>query len=369
MGEIISIISAKGGAGKTSIAVNLAHVAACYGLKTLVVDCDLYTNGATIFYNLYRKGRILDDNPVTFHKILQMCIADSADRKAVLTHTVTMEESLEFIPSGKYPVLDLDKIIYGEYEKLAKEFSSVVSLWEKQYDVVILDQPSGINTLINIMVSVSTKVLLVRENDKLGLEAARELYNYLSGRTRQIIFCTNKISEDQYSGFVESKQDDDIIIKCVGFKYDPDLVRNMAMGKTIDPVPLKVAQRDKSRYPGYVLANMSGKLLNEYALRIDEYLSQKQAEDDAYVAEEKEKRKKIKKKAISMVGINMLVSLIVGVMVAVVLHYTRFLGWGGSGFWGVFAWCFLFMLGRHLISRNDDYKKILREMRNEFLDI
>ena len=35
MSEIISVISAKGGVGKTSIAVSLAHAAACYGLKTL----------------------------------------------------------------------------------------------------------------------------------------------------------------------------------------------------------------------------------------------------------------------------------------------------------------------------------------------
>lgn len=130
MGEIISVISAKGGAGKTSIAVSLAHASACYGLKTLVVDCDLHTNGATVFYNLYLKGTVLNDNPVTFQKILQYSISrvDGSElSEETLNHPVVIEEKLDFIPAGKYPVLDLDRIVYGEYEKLAAGFEAVVS--------------------------------------------------------------------------------------------------------------------------------------------------------------------------------------------------------------------------------------------------
>lgn len=52
MGEVISLISAKGGMGKTSIAVNIAHAATEIGLKVLLIDCDLRTMGATYFYKI-----------------------------------------------------------------------------------------------------------------------------------------------------------------------------------------------------------------------------------------------------------------------------------------------------------------------------
>ena len=65
MGEVISFVSAKGGMGKTSIAVNIAHSAAKIGLKVLLIDCDVHTLGATYFYEV--KGeKVKNGNNIIF---------------------------------------------------------------------------------------------------------------------------------------------------------------------------------------------------------------------------------------------------------------------------------------------------------------
>ena len=50
--EVISIIGAKGGLGKTCLAVNMANYLSNCGISTLLVDCDFNTNGATNFMEL-----------------------------------------------------------------------------------------------------------------------------------------------------------------------------------------------------------------------------------------------------------------------------------------------------------------------------
>ena len=45
----LAVITSKGGTGKTTTAVNLAHGLALCGMKVLVVDCDPQRNAALIF--------------------------------------------------------------------------------------------------------------------------------------------------------------------------------------------------------------------------------------------------------------------------------------------------------------------------------
>ena len=51
MGKIISVVNNKGGVGKTTITVNLAHALAMQGKKVLIVDVDSQCN-STSFFNL-----------------------------------------------------------------------------------------------------------------------------------------------------------------------------------------------------------------------------------------------------------------------------------------------------------------------------
>ena len=50
-GQIISIVNNKGGVGKTTVAVNLAHALTRRGQRVLVVDTDSQCNATSILYS------------------------------------------------------------------------------------------------------------------------------------------------------------------------------------------------------------------------------------------------------------------------------------------------------------------------------
>lgn len=50
MSTAIAFLSGKGGSGKTTLALSMADLLCRCGVQTLLVDCDLSTNGATYFF-------------------------------------------------------------------------------------------------------------------------------------------------------------------------------------------------------------------------------------------------------------------------------------------------------------------------------
>jgi MinD-like ATPase involved in chromosome partitioning or flagellar assembly len=59
-GKITTVFSAKGGTGKTTIAVNVAVALAKMGFPTLLVDANLYFGDASILLNLVNKRSLMD---------------------------------------------------------------------------------------------------------------------------------------------------------------------------------------------------------------------------------------------------------------------------------------------------------------------
>lgn len=51
MSTAIAFLSGKGGSGKTTLALSMADLMSKCKIKTLLIDCDLSTNGATYFSN------------------------------------------------------------------------------------------------------------------------------------------------------------------------------------------------------------------------------------------------------------------------------------------------------------------------------
>ena len=48
--KVITFVSGKGGAGKTTAAISIAKIVADMGLPSLLIDFDLATNGASYFF-------------------------------------------------------------------------------------------------------------------------------------------------------------------------------------------------------------------------------------------------------------------------------------------------------------------------------
>ena len=89
MGKSLALISGKGGSGKTTIALSIASMLSECNIKTLLLDCDLSTNGATYFY----ENKIIDKNILSFSDIVSV----SAEQKE--KRILEINDFCDFIPS------------------------------------------------------------------------------------------------------------------------------------------------------------------------------------------------------------------------------------------------------------------------------
>lgn len=199
MTESLSIISGKGGSGKTTIAISLTQLLAICGKNVLLVDCDLSTNGATYFFEelLTEKNQYC-----TFSEIVQGKID-----KDSLFHTkkvLKVNENIDYIPS------QVDFSEYVEYtasiSSMNSNISSVLSLLTqtKNYDVIIYDCQAGFSVATAAITDLTTKNLAVIEADAISASSLRILYSQLSnqldsGTTYQIFNKITKEEEQIYS--------------------------------------------------------------------------------------------------------------------------------------------------------------------------
>ena len=132
MSQIIQIQSFKGGVGKTTTAVNLAHAFARKGKKVLLVDLDHQGNATSGL------GYKMDDTTPALYHVL---VGDLSWEDA----TATVRENLDLLPSNRmtalaegaiYPMLSRESILKRKLETTADE-----------YDLIVLDCPASLGIL------------------------------------------------------------------------------------------------------------------------------------------------------------------------------------------------------------------------------
>ena len=141
--KVISVYSIKGGVGKTSTAVNLAHIAAREGYRTLVWDLD--PQGAASYYFRIKPkvkgggGRLLTCQGA-LHKSIQ----------------ATDFENLDLLPSDfSYRKFDLTL----QHERSSYLCNRLGSLAE-DYDLIFIDCAAGVS-LVSENVFVASDILLI----------------------------------------------------------------------------------------------------------------------------------------------------------------------------------------------------------------
>ncbi|GAB6162560.1 MinD/ParA family protein [Desulfothermus naphthae] len=138
----ISILSGKGGVGKTNIALNLAYALNNMKAPTLLIDCDLGLANLDILLG------------ITPEKNLEYLLGQDTKVEDVL---ITLEEGLEFLPaaSGVPELVEWDNDIQTIiFKKLNTSLS--------KYHFLILDLGAGINsTVINLAAISRFKIIII----------------------------------------------------------------------------------------------------------------------------------------------------------------------------------------------------------------
>lgn len=190
MSKIVTLLSGKGGSGKTTLALSMASLLSDCGIKVLLVDCDLSTNGATYFYE--NKLADSDDKVISFSDVLYK-------REDAFKKMITINECMDFMPS----IVRITKKNTGTYQYDTKDMEIMQcfkNLYEKKYDVILFDCQAGYTDILKLLLPIVDINLVVMEADAISSASIRSLYlkigEYLNDKNIYQIF--NKATEEEY---------------------------------------------------------------------------------------------------------------------------------------------------------------------------
>ena len=222
MGEIIAVLSGKGGTGKTSVCAGVATALAKEGKSVLCIDCDVGLRNLDISLGLDHTA------PLSFVDVYM----GNAALETLLPHPV--------FPGLRFLTAPANRTI----EAIDSEaFFDMVLKARRLFDYVFLDAPAGVDAGFRLAATKADRILVVTGSDPASIRDA--------GRTGQILELMGKTQ-----------------VKLIVNRVDPKLIERMVM--TIDDVmddaglPLIGIVPDDTNV---VLAAAFGKPLIEYTKR------------------------------------------------------------------------------------------------------
>lgn len=167
---IIAIANQKGGEGKTTTSINLAHGLALTGKRTLLVDMDPQGNSSGIFADVEN---------------LQKTVADLFTKK----HTAE-----EIIVSTRYEKLDLlpAKISLAEVELSTLNVDApyvmrdALDSVKDKYDAMVIDCPPSLSIFTINALGASGFVVIPLQAEKFSIDGIKGLQGTIEGIKRRI---------------------------------------------------------------------------------------------------------------------------------------------------------------------------------------
>ncbi len=164
--KIVGVYNIKGGVGKTASAVNIAHLAASSGLRTLIWDLD--PQAAATFYlrvkpKVKRSKRMLRDKGFDLDNVVKG--SDFVN--------------LDLLPADfSYRNMDL---LLGENKKPAMRLLKLLRPLADAYDLVILDCPPSISLVSENIFRAADVLLLPTIPTTLSLRTMEQLLDFMEG--------------------------------------------------------------------------------------------------------------------------------------------------------------------------------------------
>ncbi len=171
MSTAIALLSGKGGSGKTTLALTLADLLSRCETRTLLIDCDLSTNGATYFY----ESQLLEANKDEPRYISSF--SSILSNQLNKPNPLKIKSKLDFLPSVSEVserTIQGGSAKHGETAKI--QISNLLMWARKNYDVILFDCQAGYSEFLPDLLPMLDVDLFVLEADSISASAMRSLH-------------------------------------------------------------------------------------------------------------------------------------------------------------------------------------------------
>lgn len=176
--KVITVFGAKGGIGKTTIAVNLAVVLAQMGKKVAVIDADLQFGDVNVYFDIETKNTIAELSQGQ----------DTSDIDTIRRFTVLHHSGVNILSAPNSPE-------YAEYVS-PKNIETIINTMRPYYDYVIVDTPPLLNDISLTAIENANLVLQITGIDISTVRNTRTSLNILGSlqQTDKIEIVVNKVT-------------------------------------------------------------------------------------------------------------------------------------------------------------------------------
>ena len=216
MGELIAILSGKGGTGKTSVCAAVSCALAIQGMKVLSIDCDVGLRNLDISLGL------TDSGALSFLDVAEGNY--SLDRAA--RHPVYL--TLAFLTAPMNTAADeIDPEVFGR----------MLAQTKKEFDYIFLDAPAGVDAGFRLTARFADRFLVVTGAGPAAVRDAARVSDLLDmmGK-RDVRLIVNRVDRDMLSTVKVTVDDvmDSAGLPLMGVVLeDPNVTLAAAFGKPL----------------------------------------------------------------------------------------------------------------------------------------
>lgn len=179
MGELIAVLSGKGGTGKTSVCAAVACALAVQGMKVLCIDCDVGLRNLDIALGISELGALSFQEVASGQYPLEMAVQ----------HPVY--PNLRFLTAPmNCPADAIDQTAFG----------ALLSTTRNQFDYIMLDAPAGIDAGFDLAARFADRIVLVTGPDPAAVRDAARAAQVLETMGKENIrLIVNRINKKMIS--------------------------------------------------------------------------------------------------------------------------------------------------------------------------
>jgi chromosome partitioning protein len=163
----ICFASLKGGVGKTSLSLNVAHALAVRGCQTLLIDFDPTAHATRFFRNRFEGDSWPHEAALT-----RSLIGDDPASEEASSLIIPVRPQLDLLPGGS----ELRYLMWGRGARaFCTHFARLFAELKSEYDYIIFDTAPEYNVLTRNAIALSALVAMPVDSSEMSIYALEEL--------------------------------------------------------------------------------------------------------------------------------------------------------------------------------------------------